>query len=88
MAQCELYASVATLGEAYFPPTFEADGMFTHATAIQTCLITTDNHLYTFTKGGWICLHLIRYALHKLGIVTKSEEPKPVGQTEVGETWN
>ena len=49
--QRELYKSVAASGEAYFPPTFEADGMFTHATAVLTHLITTVNHLYTGTKG-------------------------------------
>ena len=36
VAQRELYESVAASGEAYFPPTFEADGMFTHATAVTT----------------------------------------------------
>ena len=51
MDQHELYESVAASGEAYFPPTFEADGMFTHATAVTTHLITTANHLYTGTKG-------------------------------------
>ena len=88
MAQRELYESVVAKGEAYFPPTFEADGMFTHATAVPTRLITTANHFYTGTKGDWICLQLSRSALHKLGIVTKFEEPKPVGETDVGEAWN
>ena len=62
--------------------------MFTHATAVLTRIITTPNHLYIGTKGYWIFLHLSRSAVHKLGIVTKFEEPKPVEQTEVGETWN
>ena len=88
MAQRELYESVSASGEAHSPPTFEADGMFTNATAVPTHLFTTTNHLYTDTKGDWIFPQLIHSALHKLGIVTKSEEPKPVGQTEVGETWN
>ena len=47
MAQRELYGNVAGSGEAYLPPTFEADGMFTHATAVPTSFITTSNHLYT-----------------------------------------
>ena len=51
MAQREGYKSVAESGEEYSPPTFEADGMFTHATAVTTHLITTANHLYTGTKG-------------------------------------
>ena len=62
--------------------------MFTHTTAVPTRIITTHNHLYTDTRGGWICLQLSRSALHKIGVVTKLEEPKPVGKTEVGETWN
>ena len=51
MAQRELYESVSASGEAHSPPTFEADGMFTHATAVPTHLITTYNHFYTGTKG-------------------------------------
>ena len=71
MAQSELYESVAAQGEVCFPPTFEANGMFTHATAVLTHLITAANHFYNFKKGYWMCLHLSRSALHKLGIVTK-----------------
>ena len=88
MAQRVLCESVAASGEAYFLPTFEAGGMFTHATAVTTRLITIANHFYTGTKRDWIFLQLSCSALHKLCIVTKLEEPKPVGQTEVGETWN
>ena len=50
MAQRELYKSVAASGEAYYHPTFEAGGMFTHATAFPKHLITTANHLYTGKK--------------------------------------
>ena len=88
MAQRELYKSVAASGEVYSCPKFEADGMFTHATAVPTCLITIAKHFYTGTKGYWISLQLSLSALHRLGIVIKFEEPKHVGQTEVGETWN
>ena len=45
-------------------------------------------HFYTGKKGDCICLQLSRSAVHKLDIVTKFEEPKPLGQTEVEETWN
>ena len=62
--------------------------MFTHTTAVPTLIITTSDHFYTDTKDVWICLQLIHSALHKLGIITKSEEQKLVGQTEVEETWN
>ena len=88
MVQHELYESVAASGEAFSPPTFKSDGMFTHAIAVPTRLITTANHLYTGTKGGWICLHLSRSVRHKLGIVTKFKELKLVGKTEARETWN
>ena len=50
MAQHEVYESVAASGEAYLPPTFEANGMFTHVTSVPTRLITTANHLYAGTK--------------------------------------
>uniref|UniRef100_A0A7S1YZL4 Uncharacterized protein n=1 Tax=Trieres chinensis TaxID=1514140 RepID=A0A7S1YZL4_TRICV len=88
MCQKELYESAAATGEAYFPPTFEKDGMFTHATAVPSRLITTANHFYTSTKGDWICLRLSRSALMRLGIKTVDEEAKPVGETAVGDTWD
>ena len=88
LAQRELYESVAISGEAYSPPTFESDNMFTHATAVATRLVTKSNHIYTATKGNWICLHLSRSAINELSIATKFKESKPVGQTEVGETWH
>ena len=59
MAQRELYESVGASGEAYSPPTFEADGISAHVTSVLTRLITTANHFYTGTKGDWICLNLI-----------------------------
>ena len=59
MAQHELYESVGASGEAYSPPTFEADGISAHVTSVLTRLITTANHFYTGTKGDWICLNLI-----------------------------
>ena len=72
---------------AYFPPTFEKDGMFTHATAVPQRLVTTANHFYTSTEGDWICLQLSRSALLQIGIETVFEEAKPVGETGVGDAW-
>ena len=69
------------------PPTFDAGGMLPHSTTIPLGIIRTAKIFYTFTKGYCICVQPSRYALHKLGIVTKFEEPKPVGQIQVGETW-
>ena len=54
MAQRELYESIAASGEACFPPTFEAEGMLTNATAVPTRLIKTSNHFNTVTKGDCI----------------------------------
>ena len=42
--------------EAYYPPTFEADGNYTHATAVAERLIQTANHFYQESVGDWICL--------------------------------
>lgn len=67
---------------AYFPPTFEADGM-THATAVPSRLLDVANHFYQDAKGDWVCLRFRRSALRKLGIVTKDEQAKPVGAKDV-----
>jgi len=72
---------------AYFPPTFEKDGYFTHATAVPERLIDTANHFYTSVEGEWICVELSNAALKKLGISTRFEEPMPVGDMRVGEKW-
>ena len=81
MAQRELYKNEVASGEAYFSPTFTVDSMFTHSTTVPVRLITIYNHFSTVKKWYWICLHLSRYVLHKLGIATKSKELTPVGQT-------
>lgn len=67
--------------EAYFPPTFEKDGGFTHASTEAKSLIATANHFYQNSKDDWICVELSRSALKKLGIATRFEEAKPVGST-------
>jgi uncharacterized protein (DUF952 family)/mannose-6-phosphate isomerase-like protein (cupin superfamily) len=67
------------LGNAYFPPTFEQDGGFTHATAIPERLLTTANHFYTKSTGEWVCLALSQAALRRIGIVTRFEAPMAVG---------
>jgi len=88
MCQKSLWEDVSKSGEAYFPPTFEKDGMFTHATAVPSRLIETGNHFYTSVTGEWICLQLDRSALHKLGIRTIFEEAKPVGEIKDNDHWN
>ncbi|KAL3904703.1 MAG: hypothetical protein SGARI_004806 [Bacillariaceae sp.] len=70
--------------KAYFPPTFEQDGSFTHATAVPQRLIDTANHFYTSSTAEWICLQLSRSALlTKAGIITKDEDGLPVGDAGV-----
>jgi uncharacterized protein (DUF952 family) len=86
MCQKSLWEEAVQSGNAYFPPTFDADG-FTHATAVPQRLIDTANHFYTDTKGDWICLELSRSALEILGIKTKDEEALPVGEKSVSNEW-
>ena len=88
MCQKSSWDAALTSGKAYFPPTFVADGNFTHATAVPARLIETANHFYTAVPGDWICVQLSQKSLEQVGIVTVLEEPRPVGETEVGETWS
>lgn len=74
-------------GEAYYPPTFEADGNYTHATAVAERLIETANHFYQESVGDWICLRMSRTALRKCGIVTIDEQALPVGDKAVSDSW-
>jgi uncharacterized protein (DUF952 family) len=71
---------------AYFPPTFEKDGFFTHATAEAARLISTANHYYTSSTGDWVCLELSIKALKRVGIVTRFEGAAPVGDTATDKT--
>lgn len=81
MCQSQLWEEAKDNETAYYPPTFVKDGYFTHATAVPSRLIDTANHFYTCTIGDWICLELSTSALQKVGIVTRYEEAKPVGDT-------
>lgn len=88
MCQKKLWDEAVSDQAAYFPPTFETDGMFTHATAVPQRLITTANHFYTSTQGDWICLQLSKSALKQIGIMTVFEHAKPVGMTETSQEWD
>ena len=73
-------------GQAYFPPTFEKDGYFTHATSIASTLIGTANHFYQDAPGDWLCLVISRSALLKeCGVVTKDEPAAAVGDTDAAD---
>jgi hypothetical protein len=51
MCEKALWEKAIADGEAYFPPTFEADGYFTHATAVPLRLMETANNFYTACVG-------------------------------------
>lgn len=75
-------------GEAYYPPTFEADGHYTHATGVPSRLLTTANHFYQDVEGDWVCLTFTRSALRAAGIFVRDEEAMPVGDKPVGNNWS
>mmetsp|Transcript_108232 Transcript_108232/g.212098 ORF Transcript_108232/g.212098 Transcript_108232/m.212098 type:complete len:279 (+) Transcript_108232:63-899(+) len=87
MCQRELWEAAKKSGQAYFPPTFEKDGFFTHATAVASRLITTANHFYQDVPGEWVCLRFRRSSLKKLGIVIRDERALPVGEKATSEDW-
>jgi uncharacterized protein (DUF952 family)/mannose-6-phosphate isomerase-like protein (cupin superfamily) len=89
MCQKVLWDKAVESAQAYFPPTFQQDGFFTHATAVPTRLLETANHFYTATEGSWICLELSVVRLQQVaGIMTLFEEPKPVGDQTVSPEWH
>lgn len=73
---------------AYYPKTFEADGLYTHATGVPSRLIETANHFYQDVSGDWICLQFRRSILRsKFGIAVKDEAAMPVGEKQVSGNW-
>ena len=46
------------IGDLYFPPTFEQDGGFVHATADPNLLLGVLNNFYRESKNDWICLEI------------------------------
>ena len=87
MCQKKMWEEAVQSKKAYYPPTFEVDGYFTHATAVPQRLIETANHFYTKSVGEWICLQLSRSALSNVGIITKDEQGLPVGEAKVSDEW-
>lgn len=83
MCERPRWESAVASGKAYFPPTFEQDGFFTHATAVPQRLVDTANMFYTSSAAEWICLQLSRSALTNVGIITKDEDGLPVGDAGV-----
>lgn len=71
--------------KAYYPPTFQQDGNFTHATSVPLNVLVAANHFYKASSPPdepWICVALSVPSLHDIGIVTVYEEAKAVGTTE------
>jgi uncharacterized protein (DUF952 family) len=88
MCEKSLWDAAVASGQAYFPPTFEKDGNFTHATAVPSRLLETANHFYTASTDAWICLQMSARTLKdNCGIITTFEEPKPVGDQDVQQDW-
>lgn len=71
----------------YYPKTYEADGYYTHATAVPSRLITTANHFYQDVRGEWVCVTFTRTALRKCGIHVRDERAMPVGDKAVSDDW-
>ena len=89
MCEKSAWKAAVDSNAAYFPPTFQQDGGFTHATFIPEKLIGTANHFYTDSKDDWICLQLCsaKTFRKKCGIATIFEEAKSVGTTVVKDEW-
>jgi len=75
-------------GSAYYPPTFEVDGFYTHATGVPARLLTTANHFYQDVEGEWTCLAFTRTDLKRCGIHVRDEQALPVGDKPVGANWS
>jgi uncharacterized protein (DUF952 family) len=90
MCEKSMWNAAVDSDAAYFAPTFQQDGGFTHASFVPEKLIETANHFYTSSKDDWICLKLCSAKIlkNKCGIVTVFEEPKGVGTADTKDEWN
>lgn len=73
------WESARNSNETYYPPTFEKDGKFTHATADPARLIEVLNHFYKNQPGEWLCLQMTVESLEAEGVKTVFESAAPVG---------
>lgn len=80
-AQRGLWEAAKASNEVYYPPTFKADGNFTHATADGSRLVEVLNHFYKAVPGDWVCLKMTRDSLASAGIDVTFEATAPVGDT-------
>eukprot|EP00467_Chlorarachnion_reptans_P023844 CAMPEP_0114500224 /NCGR_PEP_ID=MMETSP0109-20121206/7846_1 /TAXON_ID=29199 /ORGANISM="Chlorarachnion reptans, Strain CCCM449" /LENGTH=320 /DNA_ID=CAMNT_0001677863 /DNA_START=65 /DNA_END=1027 /DNA_ORIENTATION=+ len=82
VAKKSLWETAKERGEIYYPPTFEQDGKFTHATADPSKLIDVLNHFYKNVKEDFVCLRTSKSALEGAGIKVTFEATAPVGDIE------
>jgi len=87
MCEATRWEAAKAAGAAYYPPTFEVDGFYTHATGVPSRLIETANHFYQDVVGDWVCLEMTRTNLRLGGIFVRDEEALPVGDQPVGDSW-
>ena len=84
VARADRWAKAKAEGGTYLPPTFEADGNFTHMTADPTKLIDVLNHFYKSVPGDWVCLRTTAAALGSNATTAgtlRFEHTSPVGDT-------
>lgn len=78
LAPAPAWAASATSNTPYKPPTFDADGGFTHLTAAPEKLLAVGNTFYRTDPGAWV---LIELKDAPAGGDVKWEAAAPVGET-------
>ena len=84
VARVDRWETAKSEGGTYLPPTFEADGGFTHMTADPSKLIDVLNHFYKGVPGEWVCLRTTAAALGSNASTAgalRFEHTSPVGDT-------
>lgn len=79
LVQAERWRAAKAASDTYYPPTFDEDGGFTHATANAEKLLTVANHFYTDVPGEWLCLQMTQADLEAAGARVVWEGTAPVG---------
>lgn len=66
-------------GKAYFPPSFDRDGV-TVCHGKPSRLLAFVNHHHGHAPGKWVCVEVTRQALRNAGIAVRDELTSPVGR--------
>lgn len=80
-ARKSLWEAAKSAGQTYYPPTYEQDGSFTHATADASKLVEVLNHFYRSDPEEWVALRMTNASLATAGVSVTFEETAPVGDT-------